>query len=183
MSVWENLGGIRGKVAAVLIAVFAAGGGTGYFAGRWHALEESVGRESARLATFRQPRQSRRKVSDRFMRRLESDLQLQSAQAEKIRAALSQQHERMMGLRMEMRPHVEKILEEARREIRTMLNPEQQRNFDQILHEFDERRRRWRSRFKKEHMMGGMQPGKEHMMGGMQPGKERMMGGMGPGGR
>ncbi|MBT5368874.1 MAG: hypothetical protein HOL05_12595, partial [Nitrospinaceae bacterium] len=54
MSIWENLGGIRGKVAMVLIAVFAAGGGTGYFAGRWHALEESMGRESIRRASFKQ---------------------------------------------------------------------------------------------------------------------------------
>lgn len=157
MSVWEHLGSIQGKVAMVLIAVFAAGGGTGYFAGRWQALNERVERESVRMATFRQPRRSR-KISERFMSRLESDLGLQLEQAEKIRAALNQQHERMMGLRMEMRPHVEKILEEARNDIRTFLNAEQQRNFDQILLEFDERRRHWRSRFK-ERSMGGMHPG------------------------
>ena len=168
MSILESLGGIRGKVAVVLIAVFAAGGGTGYFAGRWQALEESIERESVRRASFRQPRQSR-KVSDRFMRRLESDLQLQSHQAEKIRASLSEQHERRKGLRMYMRPHVEKILEEARNDIRTLLNPEQQRNFEQILREFDERKRRWRSRFNKERMMGGMHPGKEHMMDSVNP--------------
>ncbi len=154
-------------MSVVFIAVFAAGGGTGYFAGRWQALEESIERESVRRANFQQ---RRRGAQERFMSRLESDLNLQSPQAEKIRTALGQQHERMMGLRMEMRPHVEKILKEARKDIRTLLNPEQQRSFDQILYEFDERKKRWRSRFNKERMMGDMHSGKERMMDGRHPG-------------
>jgi len=153
MSIWEGMGGIRGKVAVVLIAIFAAGGGTGYFAGRWQALEKSIERESVRRANFQK---RRRGTQERFMSRLESDLNLQSPQAEKIRAALKQQHERMMGLRMEMRPHVKKILKEARNDIRTFLNPEQQLSFDQILREFDDRRRRWKSRFNKERMKRDM---------------------------
>jgi hypothetical protein len=142
-------------VAVVLIAVFAAGGGTGYFAGRWQALEERVESESVRRASYRKQRRRRKKSSGRFMHRLESDLGLQSNQAEKIRAALKQQHERMMGLRMEMRPQVEQILEEARRDIRTMLNADQQSNFDRIIGEYDARRKRWKKRFQKKRMMDG----------------------------
>ncbi len=148
MSVWENLGGIQGKVAAVLIAVFAAGAGTGYFAGRWQALderiaEESIVRASARRADYRKGRRGKQR---RFINRLESDLGLQAAQMEQIRAALRQQHDKMMELRTGMRPQIEGILLQARREIRVFLNTDQQRSFDQIIREFDEHRQQRRER-------------------------------------
>ncbi len=155
MSVWENLGGIQGKVAAVLIAVFAAGAGTGYFAGRWHALEENIERASAQRAEFRRARS--RGKRRHFIRRLEGDLDLETNQLEKIRSALRQQHERMMQIRMGMRPQVQSILQDARKEIRILLNSDQQRGFDEIVREYDERRQRWRRRMERR-MRGGGHP-------------------------
>ena len=164
MSVWEKMGGIQGKVAAVLIAVFLAGGGTGYFAGRWQGLQEKIDRPSLRRAGFRE--RSRRKRGA-FIHRLELDLGLQGEQKERVRAALSQHHDKMKSLRMEMRPQVENILQEARREIRFLLNSDQQSNFDQMIREFDDRRRRWRSRFMQKRMMERGGP----MMGGQGRGR------------
>lgn len=150
MPVWEKMGGLQGKVAAVLIAVFLAGGGTGYFAGRWHGLQETIDRPPLRRAGSRGRRGGSR---GSFMHRLEADLGLQGDQKERVRAALSQHHDKMRSLRMEMRPQVENILQDARREIRLLLNSDQQSNFDQMVREFDERRRRWRSRFMRKRMM------------------------------
>ena len=164
MSVWENLGGFRGKVAAVLIAVFAAGAGTGYFAGSWQALEESIERASIRRAEYRKERRkSRRGSKRRFINRLESDLDLQAAQMKQIRAALRQQHEKMMELRMGMRPQITDILQQARREIRVLLDSDQQRGFDRIIHEYDEYRQRRRTRWRqmremRERHMGSGRP-------------------------
>ena len=170
MSIWENLGGIRGKVAVVLIAVFAAGGGTGYFAGRWHALEGTFERVSIRRAEFRR-RQIRgrdlgrgrgRGMHPRFIRRLERDLNLEAGQMQKIRAALQQQHEKMMQLRMGMRPQVERILHDARNEIRILLSSGQQRDFDRLILGFEEQRQRMHRRFFRGRHMGrgrGMAPG------------------------
>lgn len=164
MSVWENLGGIQGKVAAVLIAVFAAGAGTGYFAGRWQALEESIERASIRRAEYRKKgRKGRRGSKRRFINRLESDLGLQADQMKQIRTALRQQHEKMMELRIGMRPQITDILIQARREIRVLLDSDQQRGFDRIIREFDEysqrRRKRWRKmREMRERHMGSGRP-------------------------
>ena len=150
MSVWEKMGGIQGKVAAVLIAVFLAGGGTGYFAGRWQGLQEKIDRPPLRRAGFGGRSRGTR---GRFMHRLEADLGLRGKQMERVRAALRQHHDKMRSLRMEMRPQVATILQEARSEIRLLLNSDQQSNFDQMVREFDERRRRWRSRFMQKRMM------------------------------
>lgn len=164
MPVWENLGGIRGKVAVVLIAVFAAGGGTGYFAGRWHALENKFERASIRRAEFRR-RQVRgeglgrrrgrgRGMHPRFIRRLERDLNLEAGQMRKIQATLQQQHEKMMQLRMGMRPQVERILHDARNEIRILLSSGQQRDFDRLIRGFEEQRQRMHRRFLEGRHMG-----------------------------
>ncbi len=151
MSVWERLGGIQGKAAAVLVIVFLAGGGTGYFAGRWQALQERIETGAAGPTRVGSHRRGGRRY---FMRRLETDLGLEAEQLERVRATLRQHHEQMREIRKQMKPQVQGILSEARREIRVLLTTDQQRLFDTMVREFDERRRkrreRWRRRMKEE---------------------------------
>ncbi len=151
MSVWERLGGIQGKAAAVLVIVFLAGGGTGYFAGRWQTLQERIETGAVNPARFSSQRRRGRR---HFMRRLETDLGLEAEQLERVRATLRQHHEQMREIRKQMKPQVQGILAEARREIRVLLSTDQQRLFDTMVREFDERprkrRERWRRRMKEE---------------------------------
>lgn len=145
MSVWEKLGGIHGKAATLLIVVFLAGTGTGYFAGRWQTIREMALEEPAQpLRTSRHPRRGY------FMHRLETDLNLKGDQKERVRATLRQHLDRMREIRIQMRPQINGIINEARREIRVLLNSEQQQIFDQMVKEFEkrrhERRERWRKR-------------------------------------
>jgi sugar-specific transcriptional regulator TrmB len=138
---WRDFGGIREKVALVLIAVFAAGGGTGYFAGRWHARKDKNVKFSTKETKFRAHHPDRR-MQRHFIRRLERDLNLQTDQMQKIQAALQQQHNKMMQLRIEMHPQVERILHDARNEIRTLLHSDQQLEFAQLIREFEEQKQR-----------------------------------------
>ncbi len=147
MSVWEKLGGIQGKAATVLIIVFLAGGGTGYFAGRWQGLQVKIGNDSAQKAGF-----ARRRGSRHFMRRLESDLGLEPNQLERVRDTLRQHHEKMRQIRSQMRPQIHEILQQARGQIRVLLNADQQRIFDGMVREFEERRRKRRERWKRRMM-------------------------------
>lgn len=142
MSVWEKLSGIQGKAAAVLIIVFLAGGGTGYFAGRWHASQERIGSESAQKARF-----SQRLGKRDFIQRLETDLGLQADQMKRVRSTLRQHHEKMREIRSQMRPQINGILEQARGEIRILLNADQQRTFDKMVQDYKERRRMRRERW------------------------------------
>ena len=149
MSVWERLGGIQGKAAAVLVIVFLAGGGTGYFAGRWQALQERIEAEAARPARFSRYRKRRR---PNFMRRLETDLGLEAEQLKRVRATLRQHHNQMRTIRKQMKPQVKEILEKARREIRVLLTTDQQRTFDTMVSEYDERRRKRKERWMRRKM-------------------------------
>jgi len=159
MTVWERIAGPQGRAALVLIAVFLAGGGSGYFLGRW---------EAARFAPWegrRAPFARRVRGADRgrfLMERLNRDLSLRPEQSEHIGAALRRHHERLMTLRQEMGPRVDDILQQARGEMRGYLDPGQREAFDRLVAEFDERRRRWRERRMRRHMERMRGPG---MMG------------------
>lgn len=143
MSIWERLGGIQGKAATLLIVVFLAGGGTGYFAGRWQGLRHSL------EAGPRPPFVPSRRVRDHFLRKLENDLQLEPTQLERVRATLREKHQKMRQIRRRMRPEVESLLQEAQREIRVLLNDDQKGRFDQMVKEFKERRRRKAERYRR----------------------------------
>jgi hypothetical protein len=86
------------------------------------------------------------------MRRLETDLGLEAEQLERVRSTLRQHHEQMRAIRKQMKPQVQGILAEARREIRVLLNTDQQRIFDTMIREFDERRRKRRERWRRRMM-------------------------------
>ncbi|MDE0332390.1 MAG: hypothetical protein OXL41_11030 [Nitrospinae bacterium] len=163
------------KASAVLLIVFAAGAGTGYVGGHKYAEykfhNEFTSRvmksriESAETATAmsrarsvraeraRGERSARRRSRGerRFMRRLERDLKLNPAQRTNVDRALERHYQRIRDIRRSMRPQINSIMQEIRRDVRSFLDDEQKISFDKMVQKFEERRkRRWR-KFRKQH--------------------------------
>ena len=152
------------KASAVLLIVFLAGAGTGYVGGHKYAeykfqveytsrvqasrigaaapaasRTRSVRAESARSA------RRRSRGEKRFMRRLERDLNLNAAQQADVDRALGRHYERIRDIRRNMRPQINAIMQEIRRDVRSFLDDAQKISFDKMVQKFEERRkRRWR---------------------------------------
>ena len=160
MPLLEFLKDAKGKAAAALLAVFLAGGGAGYIAGRWQAHY-----------SFREAALERR-IPVSFargggqLRRLRRDLRLRDEQFTRVNAALQRHLEEMQFLRREMRPQVEKLLLEAQEELRSILDSDQRQIFDEMVRSFGHNRRRWRDRMMRRFFPGGMGP---MMRGGAGP--------------
>jgi hypothetical protein len=140
----EFLKGAKGKAVAAFLAVFLAGGGAGYIAGRWQAH-----------FSFREAALERRMPASfarggRQLRRLRRDLHLRDDQFTRVNNALQRHLEEMQLLRREMRPQLEKLLLEARGELRSILD------FDEMVRTFGHDRRRWRDRMMRRFFPGGM---------------------------
>ncbi|MEE9275383.1 MAG: hypothetical protein V3V62_08765 [bacterium] len=163
MGIWDRIEGAKGRAAAALLAVFIAGGGAGYFAGRWHTLRRVT---ADPLAFGLAPRKSERKV--RFMHRLQRDLSLREAQRARVDDILRRRHEEMMRFRKEIRPNIERTLQEATSEIRSLLDSGQQSKFDVMVTEYRERRRRLRERWmqRRREMMRRVREGERGGPGG-----------------
>ena len=83
----------------------------------------------------------------RFMRRLERDLNLNTTQRENVDRALERHYARIREIRSQMWPQISSIMQEIRRDVRSLLNAEQQTSFDEMVKKFEERRkekRKWR---------------------------------------
>ena len=79
------------------------------------------------------------------MRRLERDLNLNAAQQANVDRALGRHYERIRDIRRSMRPQINSIMQEIRRDVRSFLDDEQKISFDEMVRKFEERRkRRWR---------------------------------------
>ena len=161
------------KASAVLLIVFLAGAGTGYVGGHKYAeyklhteymsrtfksrigAEESVApaARSVRSQRAKRARSERRRArgEKRFMRRLERDLNLNPAQRANVDRALQSHYERIRDIRSQMRPQINSIMQEIRKDVRSFLDDEQKLSFDKMVQKFEERRkRRWRS-YRKHH--------------------------------
>ena len=131
------------KASAVLLIVFAAGAGTGYVGGHKYAEYRSL--KERKTFGAREVRARRAKSGNRFMRRLERDLNLNPAQRENVDRALQRHYERIRDIRSHMSPQINSIMQEIRNDVRSFLDNEQQTSFDRIVEKFEERRkRRWR---------------------------------------
>lgn len=156
------------KASAVLVVVFLAGAGAGYVGGHKYAeyklhkeytsrafksriratesvapVARSVRGERAERRAGKARRRSR--GEKRFMLRLERDLNLNPAQRENVDRALGRHYERIRDIRRSMRPQISSIMQEIRRDVRALLNAEQQTSFDDMVKKFEERRKkRWR---------------------------------------
>jgi hypothetical protein len=116
----------RGRAAALLIAVFVAGvlAGAGGLALSRGALSGP-----------------HRRGPDEFVRHLTSDLQLDAAQQDSIRAILARRRASMDSLWHEVGPRFETLQASVRSDIRSQLNPDQQRKFADMNKRFDAMRR------------------------------------------
>ena len=137
------------KASAVLLIVFAAGAGTGYVGGHKYAeykfINEYKSRSDAPKPLARMTRARRARSGNRFMRRLERDLNLNPAQRVNVDRALQRHYERIRDIRSHMSPQINSIMQEIRKDVRSFLDNEQQTSFDRIVEKFEERRkRRWR---------------------------------------
>lgn len=135
------------KAALAFLLVFLLGGGTGYVAGYWQALEGPWsgwrGRAWGPAARGGDRAASR---TEYFLRKLERDLGLKPEQRDRASDILRRHHESFVELRREMGPRIDGILREIRAELRSMMEPGQQAHFDRMMREMDEHRRRWRER-------------------------------------
>ena len=143
------------KASAVLLIVFAAGAGTGYVSGRQYAeykfLKEGQA-FGAREVRSRRARSVKRRARGerRFMRRLERDLNLNPAQRDNVDHALQRHYESIRDIRSRMRPQLNSIMQEIRKDVRSFLDNEQKTSFDRMVEKYEERRKRWR-RSKRHH--------------------------------
>lgn len=131
------------KASAVLLVVLVAGAGIGYLGGRQYAEYKFL--KEGKTFGAREVRSHRARGGKRFMRRLERDLNLNSAQRENVDRALQRHYERIRDIRSHMRPQINSIMQEIRKDVRSFLDNEQKTSFDRIVEKFEERRkRRWR---------------------------------------
>lgn len=158
------------KASAVLLIVFLAGAGTGYVGGHKYAEYkfhkeytsrvqpsrfETKGLSASRTRSVHAESvgsaRRRSRGERRFMRRLERDLNLNASQQANVDRALGRHYERIRDIRRSMRPQINSIMQEIRRDVRSFLDDEQKISFDRMVRKFEERRkRRWR-RSRKHH--------------------------------
>ena len=157
------------KASAVLLIVFVAGAGIGYVGGHKYAAYKfhndymsSVFKSrieattpaaavskarSLRAERARSERSARRRSRGerRFMSRLERDLNLNTSQRDNVDRALERHYARIRDIRSQMRPQINSIMQEIRKDVRSFLDNEQKTSFDEMVRKFEERRkRRWR---------------------------------------
>ena len=96
------------KASAVLLIVFAAGAGTGYVGGHKYAeykfINEYKSRSDAPKPLARMTRSRRARSGNRFMRRLERDLNLNPAQRVNVDRALQRHYELIRDIRSRHEP-------------------------------------------------------------------------------
>ncbi len=143
------------KVSAVLLIVFLAGAGTGYVGGRKHAHYEFLqaeqrtmgGLHASQVRSLKHGTRSfRARGERRFIRRLEHDLNLNSAQRANVDRALQNHYERIREIRSRMRPQINSIMQEIRNDVRSFLDDEQKISFDQMVEKHKKRREMRRQR-------------------------------------
>jgi len=116
------------KVVLVLTLVFLAGAAGGVVATRV-AVRHFVARAIANPDIVR----------ERIERQLARKLNLDREQRIATAAALKQAHEKLKALREQFQPQFTNIIQDARTQISAVLNPEQQKQFE----EFQEENRRF----------------------------------------
>jgi hypothetical protein len=116
------------KVVLVLTLVFLAGAAGGVVATRM-AVRHFVDRAIANPDIVR----------ERIERQLARKLNLDRQQRITTAAALKQAHEKLKALREQFQPQFTNIIQDARSQINAVLNPEQQKQFE----DFQEQNRRF----------------------------------------
>ena len=137
MSILQLLNTPRMKAIAVFLAVFILGGGTGYVAGFWRGTTSpwhgQGGPWYGAVTSASGPEET-------LLRKLENDLKLSPSQRTRASEILRRHHQRLAQLGREATPRVEAILEDARRELRSLMDPRQRECFDQMVQSSMKRR-------------------------------------------
>lgn len=118
------------KAIASVLLIFALGAVCGSVVTHMvqHArMESSVGRGAAAR-------------EEQLVKRLTSQLDLDSAQLERIKPIVHETHASIRQIRQQSRPQIEVILEDSQRRISEVLRPDQREKFDKIIAERKARR-------------------------------------------
>ena len=130
MSTFQPQTILRAKAAAALLAVFIFGGGTGYVAGYWCG---APGPWFGPGSPWRGEAASPGDAKDILLRKLEGDLKLSPSQCTRVSEILRFNQRRFLDLNRDMTPRVDAILEDARWELRSLMDPGQRECFDQMV--------------------------------------------------
>ena len=109
--------------------IFVLGGVTGA------AIMEMVHRSRQDLPLRGTPEQREAFIVKRLTRKLDLD----QKQQEQVRVIIHENHQAMQEIRARSHPQIEAVLDEGQKRITAVLNPEQQRKFQQIIAERKER--------------------------------------------
>ncbi len=90
------------------------------------------------------------------LEKIARDIDLSEQQRIQIEQILDQARNRMRGLRKKIKPELKKVFEQTRREIRALLDEDQQQQFDLNIEKIKARSKKFRRKFDgKEHKKGG----------------------------
>jgi Spy/CpxP family protein refolding chaperone len=116
---WKTL------LAGFALGLVAAGGWGAWYANEHARLWERPGGHEAKL-----------------LKEMTRELDLTHEQSAAVDAILQAQREKIKVIRAEIRPRMEEIRDEAGGEIRSLLQPEQQKRFDLLQERLKEERRK-----------------------------------------
>lgn len=89
----------------------------------------------------------RRPDAEQVTERIARRLSLTPDQKARVRRIMDDSFQKMKDLRDQVRPRFKEIRESARKDIRAILNPEQQAKFDKIAAEHERRMEKMRAKF------------------------------------
>ena len=121
------------NVAVSMLAVFVSGAVVGVFGHRLYTVRSVY---SAVEKPARSPEDWRRN----YIQELRTRLTLDEAQVSRLNEILDQTRDRFQALRDKGRPEAEQIRQDQRNNVRAMLNPSQQPEYEKILQERDKKR-------------------------------------------
>ena len=99
-------------------------------------------------------------MSERILRRMDRELNLDSGQREAIRTIVQETHTEMRQIRQQLRPQTRQILAKSEERIKKLLRPDQKEAFERLI---EQRRRQW------EKNGDGPPPGGPPFGGGLPP--------------
>lgn len=121
-------------IAVYMLAVFLSGALVGGFAHRLYTVR-SVTADTTRKRSHAEFRQ-------KYVREMQTRLELDEAQTQRLNQILDATRARFDAVNEKHRPEFRSIHEEQNHTIRAMLNPSQQAEFEKVLKEREERRRK-----------------------------------------
>ena len=126
-------GKARLKIWLALLGVFALGAMTGGALDRVYCLRSHPSRHVERG--------QRGDRADRFFQALQTELSLTDEQSNAVRSIIDETRDEYRTLRSEVRPRYDAVRQRERAAIRSLLNQEQQQQFDQMTERFDAKHR------------------------------------------